>query len=298
MNNKLLKESNVKDVASGQAMESEGKPLLLRQEGARLHVTLNRPERRNALNDAMLLALDRLIARLETDTSVRVVIFRGAGGHFCAGGDIRERRIQTASSHPGSDSAMDQNIQAGKMFLRLSRLPQTTVAVVEGYALGGGFGLACTLDITLVMATAQLGIAETRIGVAPAQIAPHVVRRVGVSNARYLGLTGRRIDGAEAMRLGVAHELAHTQAELETRLTQLLADIDSCGPMACATTKAIMNRVGDIPLDALVEYAGYRFGEINRGPEGVEGQQAFLEKRKAIWPTLKSPVTGEPGAVS
>ena len=274
MNGKLLK-----------APLTVEEPLLLRQDGARLHVTLNRPERRNALNDKMLLALDHLIERLERDPGIRVVIFRGAGGHFCAGGDIKERRIQTASANAGSDSAMEQNMQAGRMFLRLSRLPQTTVAVVQGYALGGGFGLACTLDITLVMATAQLALAETRIGVAPAQIAPHVVRRVGLSNARYLGLTGRRIDGAEAVRLGVAHELAHTSAELEARLSQLLADIDSCGPMACSTTKAIMNRVGDMPLDALVEYAGYRFGEINRGPEGVEGQQAFLEKRKAIWPT-------------
>lgn len=298
MNDGLRKNLNVENAAFRQTVESEGEPLLLHQEGGRLHVTFNRPERRNALNDAMLLALDRLIARLETDSSVRVVIFRGAGGHFCAGGDIKERRIQTTNARAGSDSAMEQNIQAGKMFLRLSQLPQTTVAVVEGYALGGGFGFACTLDITLVMATAQMGLAETRIGVAPAQIAAHVVRRVGLSNARYLGLTGRRIDGAEAIRLGVAHELAHTQAELEAMLFQLLADIDACGPLACATTKAIMNRVGDIPLDALVEYAGYRFGEINRGPEGIEGQQAFLEKRKANWPSPKSPVTGEPDAVA
>ncbi|WP_163489171.1 enoyl-CoA hydratase/isomerase family protein, partial [Klebsiella pneumoniae] len=87
----LRKNVNVENAALRQAIEPKGEPLLLRQEGGRLHVTFNRPERRNALNDAMLLALDRLIARLETESSVRVVIFRGAGGHFCAGGDIKER---------------------------------------------------------------------------------------------------------------------------------------------------------------------------------------------------------------
>lgn len=261
-------------------------PLLLRQDGARLFATFNRPQRRNALNDALLFALEALITRLESDRSVRVVVFRGAGGHFCAGGDIRERREQTQDASAGTDTAMERNIRAGRMFLRLARLPQTTIGVVEGYALGGGFGFACTFDITLVAADAQLGLAETRIGVAPAQIAPHVVRRVGLSNARYLGLTGRRIGGEEALRLGVAHEVAQTPEELEQRLARLLDDIDACGPLACAATKDIMNRVGEIPLDAMVEYAGRRFGELNRGPEGIEGQQAFLEKRRPRWPSL------------
>lgn len=265
---------------------NEANPLLLDQQGGRLYVTFNRPERRNALNDAMLLALENLITRLEDDHSVRAVIVRGAGGHFCAGGDIRERRAQTEGSRPGVDIAMERNIRAGRMFLRLANLPQTTVAVVEGFALGGGFGFACTFDITLVMHDAKMGLAETRIGVAPAQISPHVVRRVGLSNARYLGLTGRRINGAEAVRMGVAHEVAQTTEELDAKLASLLDDIDACGPMACAATKAIMNRVGEMPLEALIEYAGYRFGELNRGPEGVEGQQAFLEKRKAVWPSL------------
>lgn len=261
--------------------------LLIEQDGARLHATFNRPERRNALNDAMLIELEQLITRLEGDASVRTLILRGAGGHFCAGGDIRERREQTTGSVPGTDIAMERNIRAGRMFLRLANLPQTTVAVVEGFALGGGFGFACTLDIALAMHDAQMGLAETRIGVAPAQIAPHVVRRVGLSNARYLGLTGRRLNGEEALRLGVVHEVARDAADLQGRLARLLDDIDACGPLACAATKAIMNRVGEMPLDALAEYAGRRFGELNRGPEGVEGQQAFLEKRRPRWPSLQ-----------
>lgn len=262
--------------------------LLLRQDGGRLHVTFNRPERRNALNDAMLLDIENLLTRLEDDRGVRVVVFRGAGGHFCAGGDIRERREQTTASRPGTDVAMQRNQRAGRMFLRLANLPQTTLGVVEGYALGGGFGFACTFDITLVMADVRIGMSETRIGVAPAQIAPHVVRRVGLSTARYLALTGRRIDGLEAVRMGVAHEVARTPDELEERLARLLEDIDACAPLACAATKAIMNRVGEMPLDTLIDYAGRRFGELNRGPEGVEGQQAFLEKRKPRWPSLET----------
>lgn len=268
-------------------IDDQPNPLLLRQEGGRLYATFNRPARRNAMNDAMLQALEDLLTRLEDDSSVRVVVFRGAGGHFCAGGDIRERREQTTTSRPGTDVAMQRNLRAGRLFLRLANLPQTTVGVVEGFALGGGFGFACTFDITLVRADVQIGMAETRIGVAPAQIAPHVVRRVGLSTARYLALSGRRIDGNEAVRMGVAHEVAQDAAQLDERLARLLDDIDACGPLACAATKAIMNRVGEMPLDALSDYAARRFGELNRGPEGVEGQQAFLEKRKPRWPSLE-----------
>lgn len=271
-----------------QPAPSDGQTLLLRQDGARLHVTFNRPERRNAINDAMLLDLEHLVDRLGRDAGVRTVVFRGAGGHFCAGGDIRERRAHTTGSRPGTDLAMEQNVRAGRLFQRLSQMEQTTVAVVEGYALGGGFGFACVFDIAVMMASATLGLAETRIGVAPAQIAPHVVRRLGLSNARYLGLTGRRIDGTQALQMGLAHVLAHSGDELEALLEHLLDDIDACGPLACAATKTIMGRVGEMPLDALIDYAGRRFGELNRGPEGVEGQQAFLEKRKPRWPSLAS----------
>lgn len=261
-------------------------PLLLRQEGGRLFVTFNRPDRRNALNESMLHEIERLLTRLEDDRSVRVVVFRGAGGHFCAGGDIRERREQTAQTGP-ADAAVQRNLRSGRMFQRLSRLPQTTVGVIEGYALGGGFGLACTFDIALALQSVQMGMSETRIGVAPAQIAPHVVRRIGLSNARYLALTGRRVAGSEALRLGIVHELAQTEQELRERLARLLEDIEACGPQACAVTKAIMNRVGEMPPDELIDYAGQRFGELNRGGEGAEGQQAFLEKRRPRWPGLE-----------
>lgn len=261
-------------------------PLLLRQEGGRLFVTFNRPERRNALNDAMLQEIERLLTRLEDDRSVRVVVFQGAGGHFCAGGDIRERREQAAQAGP-ADAAVQRNLRSGRMFQRLSRLPQTTVGVIEGYALGGGFGLACALDLALALQDARMGMPETRIGVAPAQIAPHVVRRIGLAHARYLALTGRRIDGSEALRLGIVNDVAQTEQALHEKLAGLLEDIDACAPLACAVTKDIMNRVGAMPADALVDYAAQRFGELNRGTEGVEGQQAFLEKRRPRWPGLE-----------
>lgn len=204
------------------SQEVEAPPLLLKQDGARLFVTFNRPQRRNALNDAMLLELETFITRLEDDRSVRVVVFRGAGGHFCAGSDIRERRAQTSDSRPGEDIAMARNLRAGRMFLRLANLPQTTVAAIEGYALGGGFGFACTFDIALVMHDVQIGMSETRIGVAAAQIAPHVVRR-GLVNARYFGFTGRRLNGEEAVHMGVAHEIAQSTAEQERACSTISA---------------------------------------------------------------------------
>lgn len=258
--------------------------LLLRRDGGRLYLTFNRPAVRNAINNQMGEEFSAVIDAVAADRSIRAMVMRGAGGHFCSGADIKERRGQAAGKAPsGVDPLAERNARGGRMFLRLNSLPQVVIAAVEGAAMGGGFGFACVADVTLVTRDARLGMPETSIGVAPAQIAPFVVKRIGLTQARRLALTGARIDGAEAVRLGIGHELCDDAAALEARLEQVLQAVERCGPEANAVTKEIMLAVGTMPDDDMVEFSAARFAALNRSAEGLEGQQAFIHKRPPTW---------------
>jgi isohexenylglutaconyl-CoA hydratase len=236
--------------------------LALSRDGGRVHLTFNRPDVRNAMNNRMGEEFNAVLEALERDRTVRAIVLRGAGGHFSAGADIKERRQQAEeTAPPGSDPLAERNARGGRMFLKLNAMPQVVIAAVEGAALGGGFGIACVADVTLVTRDARLGMPETTIGVAPAQIAPFVVKRIGLTQARRLALTGARIDGAEAWRLGIAHDLCDDTA----------------------VTKEIMLAVGSMPDEEMVQFSAARFAALNRSAEGLEGQRAFIEKRAPDW---------------
>lgn len=256
--------------------------LLLRRDGPTLHVTLNRPEQRNAINGQMARELAAVVERLPSQSATRVVVLRGAGGNFCAGGDIKERRAEAENEVGASDPLMERNRRAGLLFRAFERLPQTTIAVVEGAAFGGGLGYACLTDITIVAQGARLGMPETSIGVAPAQIAPFVVRRIGLTRARQLALTAERFDGAKALEYGIAHYLGEDH-EIDGLAQEVIAKVLRCGPQANAVTKKIMLAVGTMPEEELIRHSAELFAELNRGAEGREGQAAFAEKRKPNW---------------
>lgn len=255
--------------------------LILRQQGARLDVTFNRPEQRNAINPAMAREFSELVDFLAHTPAIRVVTLRGAGGHFCAGGDIKERRA-TADGAAGVQLIEERNRAAGQTFLRFARLPQTTISLIEGSAFGGGFGYACLTDITIVARGARMGMPETRIGVAPAQIAQWVVRRVGLARALQLALTAERFDGETACRYGVGHYLCD-DGDAERMLEDVVARVQACGPLACAATKRIMNAVDEGRDIELIDLAAREFGRLNGGAEAREGQSAFAEKRAPVW---------------
>jgi len=252
-------------------------------QGPRLNLTFNRPDQRNAINSRMGAEFSAVVDWLALTSEVRVVVVRGAGGHFCAGGDIKERKNMAEEvSREDVDPIMERNRQAGLAFLKFENLPQTTIAAVEGSAFGGGMGYACLADITIVSETARMGMPETTLGVAPAQIAPYVVKRIGLTRARQLALTGERFDGAKAYEYGIAQYLSAPEKMDET-LEDVVAAVMRCGPLANAATKAIMLKVGSLPDEEMVRFSAGKFAELNRGDEGKEGQTAFAEKRKPAW---------------
>jgi isohexenylglutaconyl-CoA hydratase len=259
--------------------------LLLRRERARLHVTLNRPEVKNALNPTLIGELRSVFEILRDRRDIKVVVLRGAGGTFCAGADLKNME-QSFTDKPKSgekDPIAVWNRGFGTFLEMVNTSPQVVVAAVEGYAIAGGFGILCVSDVAICTESAGFAMSETAIGIVPAQIAPFVAARIGVPQTRHLTLTAARFKGAEAYRLGIAHYLVKDTAALDAKLEEILKQIDRCAPIANALTKEVVMKVGTEPLSSVLDFAADKFAEARRGPEAGEGLRAFAEKRPPRW---------------
>ena len=252
--------------------------VLQRHEAGVLHLMLNRPEVRNAMNSEMVTALRDALAHAEGAGDVRAVVLRGAGGHFCAGADLKS--LASAPRDAASLAAM--NAGFGELCVAFANTPLTTVAVIEGTVMGGGFGLACVADVAIASETALFRLPETSIGVVPAQIAPFLVERLGYSEAKRLAVTGGRIDARTALALRLIHEV-HASADVDAALARVLDELLQCAPGAVAATKALIAKARFAPPAALVHEAAQVFARAATGPEGIEGAMAFVQKRKPKW---------------
>jgi isohexenylglutaconyl-CoA hydratase len=253
-----------------------------------LHVTLDRPETKNALNRAMVRDLTAAADYLAAHHDVRAAVIRGANGTFCAGGDINGFKEMFSTPPPKAgerDGIALHNRRFGAIMSRFEELPQTIVMVVEGAAYGGGLGLMCGGDVVLAAADAKFSISETTLGVPPAQIAPFVAARIGVARTRRLSLTAHRFDGREAERLGLVDMACADGAALDAALAQVLAGISRCAPDANAATKRLLLASRTLPREELLEQSADAFAACLRSAEGGEGVTAFLEKRKPKWMT-------------
>ena len=265
---------------------SKYETLLLRRERSRLHVTLNRPQVKNALNPTLIGELRTVFQNLRDRRDIKVVILRGAGGTFCAGADLKNMEQSITEKRLGErDPIALGNREYGIFLEMVNTTPQVVVAAVEGYAIAGGFGLLCVSDVAICTEDAGFAMSETAIGIVPAQIAPFVAARIGVPQTRHLALTAARFKGPEALRLGIAHHLVKDSAALDAKLEEILKQIDRCAPLANALTKAVVMKVGSEPLSSVLDFAADRFAEARRSPEAAEGLRAFAEKRQPKWVT-------------
>ncbi len=251
--------------------------------GAVLHLTLNRPEARNAMSLRMVTELRLALAAAQESGAIRVVVLRGAGGHFCAGGDIKDMataRIQPADE--GEDAMAHVSAQFGALCAAYARTPLALVAVLEGTVMGGGFGLACAADVAIAGDSVTFRLPETSLGVVPAQIAPYLVERIGYSQARRLAVTGAKIDAQAALAIGLVHEV-HAGDALDAALARVLRDILQCAPGALAETKRLVARARFKEPADLIDEAATVFAQAVRGAEGIEGTTAFVQKRRPSW---------------
>jgi len=258
--------------------------LILEKQGPSLFLTINRPDVRNAMSLQMVAELAALFTEVENDNSIRAVVIRGAGGHFCAGGDIKDMAGARGQKGEGKDDPFYKlNRAFGQMIQQVNESSKVVIAITEGAVMGGGFGLACVSDLAIAGPTAKFGMPETTLGVIPAQIAPFVVERIGLTQARRLALLGLRIDAAEACALGIVHQVAESEEQLNEMLNQALERVRLCAPNATAETKALLHRVGHEAMTGLLDDAAEKFAAAIGGPEGTEGTMAFMQKREPKW---------------
>jgi isohexenylglutaconyl-CoA hydratase len=257
--------------------------LLVEPTGSWLTVWFNRPANRNALTDEVLSDLLTVTAALEKNTEVRGVVFRGKGGVFCAGGDLKgfDRIATEGESAHELASQISRNVALGLSSIR--NLPQLTVAAVEGAAMAGGFGIACACDLIVTTGDARFALTETRIGLTPAQIAPYVIERLGFANARRSMLLGSQFDGRRAHEIGMADFLAENTDGLEACLDEVRRQVLRCAPGAVAATKQIIAASQSLPHEQFVDAAAAIFTQCLLGDEGREGFRSFIEKRKPSW---------------
>lgn len=242
-------------------------------------IWLNRPDKRNAMNDAMIDELVAAFAQLAEDENVRGVTMRGRGGFFCAGGDLNSFQIYQSDEKTLAETAAF-NRRIGTMLEAFNHLPKTTLVLVEGAAIAGGLGLMCCADVIATTPDAKFSLTETMIGIPPAQIAPFVVARTGLSTARRIMLTGARFDGVEAGRIGLAD---HVTDDLDAVEADVRQGVLRCAPGANAATKALILGSTALSRDAALDRAAESFATCLRSAEGREGVSSFLEKRKPDW---------------
>ncbi|WP_419709217.1 enoyl-CoA hydratase/isomerase family protein [Pseudomonas sp. NFX224] len=254
--------------------------LLLELHNGVLHITLNRPQSRNAMSLQMVTELRAVLGAVHDDRAIRAIVIGGAGGHFCAGGDIKDMANARAQ---GSSAHRDLNRVFGALLQEVQQAPQVVITVLQGAVLGGGFGLACVSDVAMADHSAQFGLPETSLGLLPAQIAPFVVQRIGLTQARRLALTAARFDGTQARRMGLVHFVEHDPQALAERLDEVLAHVLCCAPGANAATKKLLLASAAQPSDELLDQAAQWFSDAVTGVEGVEGTMAFVQKRKPGW---------------
>ena len=254
--------------------------LLLELHNGVLHITLNRPQSRNAMSLQMVAELRAVLAAIHHDRAIRALVIGGAGGHFCAGGDIKDMANARAQ---GSSAHRDLNRVFGALLQEVQHAPQVVITVLQGAVLGGGLGLACVSDIAMADHSAQFGLPETSLGLLTAQIAPVVVQRIGLTQTRRLALTAARFDGTQARRMGLVHFVEHDPQALAERLDEVLDHVLCCAPEANAATKKLLLASAGQPSDELLDQAAQWFSEAVTGAEGVEGTMAFVQKRKPGW---------------
>lgn len=251
--------------------------LLVEFDDITAHVTLNRPEAKNAMNFKMVEEITQVFGALRDNRAIRAIVLSGADGVFCAGGDIKEMRDNTI---PDQQQATNLDV----MLRSVNQASQVVIARVEGAALGGGLGLVCVSDIAISADSAKFGLPEVRLGIVPAFISPYVLQRIGLMRTRELMLTGRRFSGQEAKEYGIVHVSCPTD-ELDHSVEIELDEIRYAAPGAIAAIKELLFAVVDKPTSETVAYRAELLNMLRQGEEAQEGLSAFLEKRQPKWDT-------------
>lgn len=243
-------------------------------------ITMSRPAVFNAFDEAMIAELDCAFTELAADASVRVIVLAGDGKHFSAGADLQW--MQRASQATREWNLMDAR-RFATMLERIENCPKPTVARVQGAALGGGVGLVCACDIAIATDTASFSVSEAKFGILPAVIGPYVVNAVGKRQALRLALATTRILAAEALSIGLVHQVVCADA-LDATVNAAVTELLAGGPVAQREIKQLFAQLEVGPITADVrELTAQTISRVRGTDEAREGFAAFLDKRPANW---------------
>jgi methylglutaconyl-CoA hydratase len=247
------------------------------------YVTLNRPERHNAFNAAMIAALEQAFQVMGANPAVRVVVLAARGASFCAGADLEWMKAAAAQDEA---SNLQDARQLAAMLQVLASLPKPVIACVQGAAYGGGVGLVAACDIAMATQESVFALSEVRLGLIPATIAPYVIAAIGVRQAQRYMLTAERFSARVAQDMGLLHEVVVDADALDARLQALLQTLLANGPAAMAACKRLLAALSNQPVSAdLVEETARRIAATRATAEAQEGLAAFFERRAPGWQT-------------
>jgi methylglutaconyl-CoA hydratase len=252
---------------------------LLISSGPVTTVTLNRPEVRNAFDAELIQDLTRFAESVPADGSVRVVVLQGAGSVFSAGADLQWMSEMLAYTR---EENLEDARRAASMLQAIDTIPVPVVARIHGAALGGGSGLAAVADVVVAATDAVFGFTEVTLGILPGMISPYVVRKIGLSAARELCLSGMRFSAARGREIGLVHEVVSAE-RLDLAVDKYVQQLRRAAPSAVAATKKLLAHVhGKAPADVMTDTVA-AIANQRVSAEGQEGMRAFLEKRHPAW---------------
>ena len=248
-----------------------------------LTISFNHPDSRNALSQQLTDEIRLTLKSIQNDKTIRGITFRGESGIFCAGGDLKSFKSGLQGDNSNLADVEKMSESTGEFFELINTIPVPVIMLAEGAAMAGGLGMLCAADIVVVTKDCKFALTETTLGIVPAQIAPYIVSRVGLSKARRLMLTASRFTGKEAFDYGIADFVAEGSDELMKIESEVKKDILRCAPGANSITKEIVLATRNLDKDSLVKFAAKGFAKSIISDEGKEGIKAFVEKRNPSW---------------
>jgi len=242
-------------------------------------VTLNRPDKHNALTPDIIAGLTETAGVLGADPDVRVVVLTGTGKSFCAGGDLG---WMLKAMEADRDTRNAEARKLATMLQAMNTMPKPLIGRIQGQAYGGGVGMMSVCDVAIGVAGARFGLTETKLGVIPATIAPYVIARMGEAKARRVFMSSRVFDAGEAVELNLLAKAVAPQY-LDDAVDAEVASYLKCAPGAVADAKKLARALGPVIDDDVIEMTVQSLVECWEGEEIREGIAAFFEKRKAAW---------------
>ena len=258
---------------------SEYSTIKFEREDKIARITFCRPEIHNAFNSDMIRELTDAFNKMKDDRDVRVIVMTGEGKSYCAGADLNWMRAVKDYSY---EQNLKESLELAALFRLIYEFPRPVIGRINGAAIGGGTGFVAVTDIAIAADTAIFSFSEVKIGVVPACISPYVVKRVGEGRAREFFLTGERLTAQRALEAGLVNQAVQAE-ELDTAVDKMIKQILTSGPDAIGVCKDLLHNIANQNMDQAEKYTAEVIANLRKSPEGQEGMDAFLNKRKPKW---------------